>query len=98
MSVKVLPSRCVSAPGPKRITLESCDKIKLQISCEYCLYVVLPNQHCQLQMFSFAFVRATNMPYRVNSIQQACHFIVAFTCRESRANAKLMFSSSFNGD
>ena len=36
-----MPDLCenwVSTPGPKRITLESCDEIKLPIMYAYCLY------------------------------------------------------------
>ena len=84
-----MPNPCenwVSTPGPKRITLESCDEIKLPIMYAYCLKVYLLNQNCLFQMCSIVFVVATNFNVRISPTlceQYTRYSLVVFTPAEN---------------
>ena len=63
-----VPDPCenwVSTPGPKRITLESRDKIKLPIMYAYCLKTHLTYRKMLVSGVTIDFVRATNFNVRI---------------------------------
>ena len=64
-----MPDPCenwASTPGPKRIALESSDKIKLPIMYAFCFKIYLPIQKCRFQMCYILLVRAIHFRVRIS--------------------------------